>query len=256
MANVNIPTDIAGGFKYTPVSYSFGDTSQVINGGFSFDLPLATVAAFTNTALDFNANNSAAARGFLTGVIAQGQTNLAGITDKAFALQRQALGQAGDMFSQAMAVQQYAIKKGSGGSGCFITTAVTKAKGLPDDCEELQSLRNFRDSYMLATEEGKVLVKLYYAVAPSIVEAIDSRPDAASVYARLDSLFIQPALHRIGSGELEVALGIYTALVLEAAALTGVEVKAPEVGNEKPTCTCNAGKRAPNFHAKTCPVRG
>lgn len=30
-------------------------------------------------------------------------------------------------------------------SGCYLTSACVNAKGLPDDCEELTVLRNFRD---------------------------------------------------------------------------------------------------------------
>lgn len=249
-----IPTNLQGGFKYTPVSFSFGSTDQVINGGYTFDLPLATVAAFTNSALDFNANNSNAARGFMSGVVSQAQSNLTGIADQSFTLQNRAISTVDTMQQRQMDVQRYAIKKAFKSGGCFITTAVTKAKGLPDDCAELQLLRKFRDDYMLTTEEGKALVATYYAIAPIIVAKLDMSPVKASIYARLDSLFIQPALHRIGSGEFDVALGIYTALVLEAAKLAGVEVNmdAPAL---PVTCTCHAGKRPPKFHAKTCPVK-
>lgn len=249
-----IPSNLQGGFKYTPVSFSFGSTDQVINGGYTFDLPLATVAAFTNSALDFNANNSNAARGFMSGVMSQAQNNLTGISNRSFDLQQQAVSMVGTMQERQVASQNYAIKRVTKSGGCFITTAVTKSKGLPDDCAELQLLRKFRDDYMLTTEEGKSLVATYYAIAPVIVAKLDLLPTSASIYARLDSLFIQPALHRIGSGEFDVALGIYTALVLEAAKIVGVEVNmdAPAL---PVTCTCNAGKRAPKFHAKTCPVK-
>jgi len=106
-----IPTDIAGGFKYTPVSFSFGNTAQQINGGYSFDLPLATVATFTNAALDFNANNTNANRGFLANVIATSQGNVTGIADRSFDLQRQAIQTIDTMQQRTMDVQRYAVKK-------------------------------------------------------------------------------------------------------------------------------------------------
>lgn len=254
MAGSYIPSNLSGGFSYTPTTFSFGADGVNVNGGYSFDMPLATVAAFTNSALDFTANNSNAARGFFSNVVSTSQGNVTAIADKSFALQQQGLNVVDQMQQRQMDVQRYAIKKAYQ-TGCFITTAVTKAKGLPDDCHELQSLRTFRDGYLSETEEGQKLIDLYYRVAPAIVAGIDARPDATALYARLDSLFIQPALQRIGSGENEVALGIYTAMVLEAAVWAGVDITADtRVDNQ--TCTCKAGKRAANFHAKTCPVRG
>ena len=56
---------------------------------------------------------------------------------------------------------------------CFLTTACCTYKGLPDDCYELQMLRNFRDSVLKKTETGTALVQLYYEQAPKIVEQID-----------------------------------------------------------------------------------
>jgi hypothetical protein len=53
-------------------------------------------------------------------------------------------------------------------SGCFLTTAAVQFKGLPDDCHELQVMRQFRDSYLLTTAEGRQLVERYYAAAPEI----------------------------------------------------------------------------------------
>ena len=37
------------------------------------------------------------------------------------------------------------IYKGNDSGGCFLTSACTEARGLPDDCHELTVLRSFRD---------------------------------------------------------------------------------------------------------------
>ena len=42
---------------------------------------------------------------------------------------------------------------------CYITTAVCESQGKPDDCYELELLRSDRDGYLLATDDGKELVK-------------------------------------------------------------------------------------------------
>jgi hypothetical protein len=69
--------------------------------------------------------------------------------------------------------------------GCFITTACTTSKGLPDDCHELQVLRNFRDSYVASREEGANLINEYYRTAPLIVQQINCRKNAAEIYSKL-----------------------------------------------------------------------
>jgi hypothetical protein len=59
---------------------------------------------------------------------------------------------------------------GSGSSfnlGCFLTTVVCEWKGLPDNCDELTTLRHFRDTFVPPT-----LVEEYYKIAPKIVEKI------------------------------------------------------------------------------------
>lgn len=58
--------------------------------------------------------------------------------------------------------------------GCFLTTACVNYAGLPDDCFELQTLRNFRDNYLASTAEGQDLIELYYREAPIIVDFINS----------------------------------------------------------------------------------
>ncbi len=73
----------------------------------------------------------------------------------------------------------------SDSSGCFITTAVVKGAGLPDNAHELETLRKFRDSYLKKTQWGRELVEEYYRIAPSIVKAIEKDPDKEKVYKNL-----------------------------------------------------------------------
>jgi hypothetical protein len=65
---------------------------------------------------------------------------------------------------------------------CYLTTACTAAKGLPDDCEELTLLRHFRDSYLLNKPNGEQLVELYYRYSPEIVEKIEQDPQKDVIY--------------------------------------------------------------------------
>jgi len=219
---------VAGGITYSPVSFSYGNASQVIGGGFAFDLPLATAAMFTNTALDFSAQNSKNAQGFFSGVFARAQGAMDNTVNQSFNYQNKALQTTESIFQKALDVQKYSIKKQYGtmnmlkpGSQCFITTAVCKAQGLPDDTWQLMKLRTFRDEYLLTTAEGKALVKEYYRIAPKIVELIDALPNGASVYNYLNNSFITLALSRISVGDYAGAQSVYTAMVEKARELSG-----------------------------------
>lgn len=72
-------------------------------------------------------------------------------------------------------------KSGSSG-GCYLTTACVRAKGLPDNCAELQALRRLRDEFLMPTEFGRKAVAEYYETAPAIVEAIQACEEAHAVW--------------------------------------------------------------------------
>ena len=60
---------------------------------------------------------------------------------------------------------------------CFLTTACTQLKGLPDHCHELTVLRRFRDEYLKKLPEGEAMINEYYRVAPLIVEKMKLCPE-------------------------------------------------------------------------------
>jgi len=57
--------------------------------------------------------------------------------------------------------------------GCFLTTACCEYKGLPDDCEELTVLRNFRDTFV-----PREITERYYKIAPNICLRIQGNDEA------------------------------------------------------------------------------
>lgn len=234
MPQTYIPTNLAGGFTYTPVSYTYGQTSQSIAGGFGFDLPLSTVAAFTNSALSFTSDNSSNARGFLQGVISGAQSNVSATSNRSFTLQQQALTQQNTQYMAALDVQRYAIKKKYDDSFCFITTAVTSSQGKPDDCEELQVLRKFRDEVLKTTEEGQALVQAYYFFAPKIVEGLGTLANSGSVYNYLFNTFIRQAIQAVSRGDDDQARDFYTTMVHVAANLAGVSLEPVQTAEVEP----------------------
>jgi hypothetical protein len=64
---------------------------------------------------------------------------------------------------------------------CFLTTAAVRARGLADDCEELQTLRRFRDGYLRQREDGEAAIRHYRAVAPRVLAALARREDEDEV---------------------------------------------------------------------------
>ena len=98
---------------------------------------------------------------------------------------------------------------GSGSAGCFLTSACVKAKGLPDDCEELTTLRNFRDTYMRNQPGGEADIKEYYRIAPGIVSAINQRLDADNIWKRIYEELIVKCVEMIKAGEYASTYELY-----------------------------------------------
>lgn len=96
---------------------------------------------------------------------------------------------------------------------CFLTTAAVKHMGQKDNGEVLNTLREFRDTYMRKNKDKSKDVEWYYNNAPRIVKELDRQPDADKIYKRMYKQFIVPAYHAIKKGENERAYGIYKRLV-------------------------------------------
>lgn len=97
-------------------------------------------------------------------------------------------------------------------SNCFITTACVKYYGLKDDCYELQTLRHFRDSYLLKSDKGKRMVSKYYQVAPAIVKCLEADEKKKVIFTEL-FLQIKLACNAIEQEDFEKATAIYKSAV-------------------------------------------
>lgn len=94
---------------------------------------------------------------------------------------------------------------------CYISTSATVAAGLPDDCDELQTLRQFRNVYMAGLPGGPELIAEYERIAPEIVNAIRKMPEPESdeEFRTIFKQEIIPAVNAVKSGDLEEALRLY-----------------------------------------------
>lgn len=110
------------------------------------------------------------------------------------------------------------IYKGGSSSdsgGCYLTSACVAAKGLADDCYELQTLRHFRDTYLRAKESGASDIEHYYCTAPRIVYEISSREDSRTIFSELYETLVMPCVRYIESAKLEDAYLLYKKIALE-----------------------------------------
>jgi len=71
--------------------------------------------------------------------------------------------------------------------GCYLTTACVEAMLLPDDCHELQTLRNFRDGYVSKTPAGREHIQEYYHLAPGIIDAVNATGNGPGIFMNLYS---------------------------------------------------------------------
>lgn len=105
--------------------------------------------------------------------------------------------------------------KDSGSSGCYVTSACVEAMGLPDDCEELTTLRKLRDEWLKEQPGGKEKTKEYYRVAPGIVQAIEAKEDRKQVFQSIYDEMVCPCVKAIQEGKFQEACDLYERITRE-----------------------------------------
>lgn len=96
---------------------------------------------------------------------------------------------------------------------CFLTTACVHHYGLADNCYELETLRKYRDSYLMQHATGKALVKDYYALAPSILKQISTHPKKEKYYTYIYNRVLS-SCRAIEDKQFEQARRIYQGMVV------------------------------------------
>lgn len=92
---------------------------------------------------------------------------------------------------------------------CFLTTACCLAFGRPDDCFELQTLRRFRDGWLLRQPFGPDVVSHYYAVSPPILSRLAASPEGKRKLRVLYWTRILPCVALIRIGAYRRAYALY-----------------------------------------------
>ena len=106
----------------------------------------------------------------------------------------------------------YEEEEKSSSEGCFLTSALVRYLGKPDNCKELTILRYFRDHVLRKTKEGKELISEYYFVAPKIVEAIEASNDKEKHYAFIQET-VDSCIKDLENGDDEGAINHYYSMV-------------------------------------------
>ena len=120
-----------------------------------------------------------------------------------------------DKFDDALGTVLNPLRWGKKSSGCFITTAVMTSLGhTEDDCYELETLRKFRDDYILKTNYGKKLIQEYYQISPKIVEKINAETGSEKIYKGLLNNFVTPSIKYIEVGENKKAMNKYIKMMI------------------------------------------
>jgi predicted ribosomally synthesized peptide with nif11-like leader len=104
---------------------------------------------------------------------------------------------------------------GLSGHLCFLTTACIRARGLPDDCYELETLRAYRDDWLKEQPDGPATIEEYYRIAPLIVAAIDATPTAQATWEGLYERLVLGSVNLIEAGRYQEAHGLYRGIVRE-----------------------------------------
>lgn len=215
------------GLQFTSPSVTLTSQNMGVNGGLSFDMPLAALTMSQNRALAFVGANTQGIGEFLMHTqmlggnsldltITQRGAEVTGIgrqaVDSMYHQNMYAFNTAQNIYGHATDTTRY-IARRSSRRGCFITTAVCDVDGLPDDCAELTTLREWRDTVLPGLPGGKALTKVYYMVAPDVVEIINNRPDRFNLLQTMRLAYIEPAITAIKQGDHTAAFCLYCELV-------------------------------------------
>lgn len=96
---------------------------------------------------------------------------------------------------------------------CFITSAVCRSMGKPDDCYELDQFRHFRDTYLSSFPDGRKLIRQYYDLAPTIVSRIEQEADSDRIYTQLWKDYLSTCLRLIENGQYASCQTTYCRMV-------------------------------------------
>lgn len=99
-------------------------------------------------------------------------------------------------------------------NNCYITTAMCYILGEEDDCDTLETLRSFRDNYMMNHEEYLPLLEDYDVVGPIIAEKLYDDEKGTILANIINNNFIREAIEAIEDKAYDAAIDTYKNMTL------------------------------------------
>lgn len=107
------------------------------------------------------------------------------------------------------------FREREGGSGCYLTTVVVECLGFDDKCEQLQTLRKFRDQTMKNDLAYSNILAEYDIVGPIIAKHISHDPQKMVLAKDLLKNYVEPVCEFVRSGNHEAAVELYKTMVVK-----------------------------------------
>jgi hypothetical protein len=117
-------------------------------------------------------------------------------------------------------VKDWSGKKVGKKEPCLLSSACTAARGLPDDCEELTILREFRQNHLKGTPRGNIILQEYHETGSQILRWLERQTDSEDYYDDLYRRLVKETIKLIHSNQIEAAINHYQLIVREYQAMT------------------------------------
>jgi len=116
-------------------------------------------------------------------------------------------------YSSGYSGGSYSSSSSSSSGGCYITTAACEYFGKHDDCYELNTLRYFRDEWLVKQPEGMALISEYYKDAPVLVNLIKQAEDYEDICMEIMNVGVNPCIELINKGKFAECQDLYIQMV-------------------------------------------
>lgn len=126
-------------------------------------------------------------------------------------------------------------------NGCYITTAICNILGFNDDNIYLNTLRNFRDNYMINDENLKPLLIQYDIVGPMISHNLNEDPFKRTKSLMMLELYIKPIVNNINNQNYSNAIIMYEQMTNEL--LNSYNIIQKEINNDIDTTNIGKGHK-------------
>jgi hypothetical protein len=124
-------------------------------------------------------------------------------------------------------------KVGEKKDNCLLSSACVAARGLPDDCDELTTLRKFRRDHLEGTPRGNNILQEYQTISGQILRWIEGRDDRQISYNDLYHRLVRGTVDLLRLEQIEAAINHYQAIVLEYQKLAMTSLNKINIPNSK-----------------------